>query len=167
MMRFLLVTIFPLISISTFALLLHPAHKARCSFRYNHSEKIVEVELRFSDQDVEDFFKSQKHIHIDLDRLTDKEAEQLFAEYLSSHIILKDTKGVKYKWQWVGFEKNAPFVWMYLQAPFNPATMDKTAQPAIDAFCSMKSEINFLIDVYEDQTSLQSFITICNQHTHP
>ncbi|HSC37707.1 MAG TPA: DUF6702 family protein [Chitinophagaceae bacterium] len=93
----------------------HPFYVSVTEINHNEKQQILEISCKTFLDDMEKTLRNQYKIPVELTKPKDpKKTEQMVAEYLKKHLLLKiDGRAVVP--EWVGLEAEGASLWTYLQ----------------------------------------------------
>jgi hypothetical protein len=91
----------------------HRFHTTLTRIDVNEKEKKAEISIQMFTHDVNEVFEKKYAKKIDLEKK--EEASKLILEFIESGFVLKNKKGEVSKLQFVGYEKDADSMWVYLE----------------------------------------------------
>lgn len=95
----------------------HTYHTTLTRIDYNENEKLAEITIQMFPHDLIPILAKRAKKHIELDRKSNSDTDEIILKYLSENFILKNREGIAKRLVWVGKEVSADTVFIYVEIP--------------------------------------------------
>jgi hypothetical protein len=99
------------------AMFMHPGHMTRIEIRASDDSAVLEIAMRMDIADLEAALKRRTKQVIDVDTLSEKDAQVMIGAYLSETIRIGSDKPAKTPLTWLGLEKHPRHLWIFFELP--------------------------------------------------
>lgn len=87
----------------------------------------IEVAMKIDASDLESALKRRYAKAVDVDKISDAEAEESIGEYLRSTIVFQNKPLSQKQFNWVGWRRQATHAWVFFELPILQPTMNDFA----------------------------------------
>lgn len=126
--------------------MLHPGHCTRVEVQWNAAEHSIEMAIRIDHVDLEAAMRKRLGRPVDVQQLSDEQAEQWIGQYLRETLRFGDGKLSAEQFAWVGWQRKRISSWVYVQ--LTPA--DNGAQSIalkILSLLEVEPELNHVVTI--------------------
>ena len=128
------------------SMMLHPGHSTRVELQYNSTDQVIEMAMRIDHSDLEAALRGRYGRPLVIEKLTDGEARELIAPYLSQTLRINGRKLSETAMNWVGWERKRISTWVYVEIDVSDNKADQL-ELTILTLLESEPELNHVVAV--------------------
>ncbi len=141
------------------AMMLHPGHMTRVEIRIGDDHRVLEIAMRIDAADMESALKRRDKTAVDIESLSDADAERLIGKYLRDTVIIANAKIAIERFQWVGWQKGKRHLWAYFEITLPKASNNQPNQLFLKTLFDVEPELQHIVVLTDRNSSRTVIIT--------